>query len=1038
MNNTSSRNSTIIASVSYYLSAFQEAERAVLSSKKLPLRKPQGFNAINFPITMQLPKINPTLSWNMILSAVRSEIPTYADFMSEENLLDYYNDILKDRCPKRKRKSVHKLLITIEKDTEELDGCVWADARVIADSEDRFARILEPSSLGDCMYSMIQVKHVAVDEDEPLAAENNLALYKGVRIRNVFPYTEREKDLAEALKFQETLKGKRFRVFSQSSSGGRQITATYMMQKEKDFENQWRNAIKKVCGFFPTSELLASKFLAYTATGQSSTIHMVGNVDVTIMKDYVGENGVVYSDGEGIISLGLAEKWAKQLGLGYIPMAWQIRTGDLPGESDNKENEGIIIKGLSVVMGDLPEGVEMILTNSQVKIDGKARNISVDIAGYSRLSREGAYMNYMLIAGLAISAENLIRLGERTIQIALDAPKSAENAMIYLGMLGHSQNEDGSECDEIYGEDFRNKLMRTLDACPDSIHDSYIQGTLYKMIEKTIVDVAMGRVFVSGDYVYCVTEPQTIILRSKKLKKGQVWYRGFNGRKAVLFRNPQVSHRAPTVVDVVNDEEMELEFGHFRDQNIIVLNCEDYILYWGGGADCDGDRFLIVFDQIIIDSVLARKSETPEETKNPVASSKKTIMTYPIVVAHINSHMRPSLVGTATDISSTWIDCYWEEYWMTDRDEARLAMIEEKIFGLEAVHGRIIDSVKTDEAVGIPDELYLKLRPSWLRPNAKKTYESNSPMGQLNRWAKNKAEEIQKDMQRTKAVNMIFRMMEGVDTAKYMQVAPNVESIYNAYRRAIAIAIDSVKTMQLPKDVEKQYISERVGSIIEEFMPLMDTLTEVADAGTIAACAYNVAYAKNGGGKGVSFPWTCSFEGLIEVLSKSSDGRYMLVPVKTKLDEKPTELVVFNYAAFTQDNMYIGTAPVANGTYPTFYKKDMKTNENKMFLRVARTEEIKADIQSKGQQLLTFSTGGSKEKAERILALAGQVTHIGKVKLDNGAEYAGIFDELGYCGLTVRESTAKGFLCMGNVVVKKAELYKQGTYNSVLVVVEAI
>jgi RNA-dependent RNA polymerase len=89
-------------------------------------------------------------------------------------------------------------------------------------------------------------------------------------------------------------------------------------------------------------------------------------------------NGYVFTDGVGRMSMDVAQKAAKVLGLPTSPSAVQFRMGGGKG----------MLSAWSRESGLIPDGVDVMLRPSQIKFPSKHRDL--EIVGYSRFHGERA------------------------------------------------------------------------------------------------------------------------------------------------------------------------------------------------------------------------------------------------------------------------------------------------------------------------------------------------------------------------------------------------------------------------------------------------------------------------------------------------------------------------------------------------------------------------------------------------------------------------------------------------------------------------
>lgn len=257
-------------------------------------------------------------------------------------------------------------------------------------------------------------------------------------------------------------------------------------------------------------------------------------------------------------SIKLQKIWAK------VPSAYQIRYAGT--------------KGLIVVYPhDEKHGIqeEMVFTKSMWKYtpDTDKYAIPLEIASWSKPSKEEAYLNYQFIQALDIKAEDLINLAKMKLDaISNEYLVNADKAKEVLGLMGKIGDDESDD-------PLVSKLTHVLNADEDMLSDKKVQADLKKLVEKFILRMAHGRIPVPGSFIYIFSDPGVIFGEAPVLAKGEYWFNNHTGIYAG-FRSPLIYWSEPCKFNMVQKN----EFWYLHD--VILFNIFDDALPRAGGADC--------------------------------------------------------------------------------------------------------------------------------------------------------------------------------------------------------------------------------------------------------------------------------------------------------------------------------------------------------------------------------------------------------------------------------------------------------------------
>ncbi|HLO11288.1 MAG TPA: hypothetical protein VK190_03405 [Pseudoneobacillus sp.] len=881
------------------------------------------------------------LKVDKVINMVKEMFGEVAEKLSRDEARYVYRIMNSASKEKSKRRSVKMLRYNVS----------TGIATEIPTSETRWMRKLCPDAtyLNDFVV-------VDLDKNPKTADMNNGAVFTfGVSINpNNIVCDEANREY-----WISTIKGKTFRFFLQSPSQSRTASAVFMTQYSQDYASQWLSSIKTVMGYMP-EDMAIVKFLSATGLSQTSTKEF-RPVTFKIVNDYVGKlpNGQdhPYTDGFGKIKPSVMKELADKAGLNYIPSGVQVRIRPA-------------VKGFLVA--DEFEGKEdVLLTESMVKVLRENQDSGMlEYALFSKPAHELTPACYQYIQATKLTGAELIMFANRHFERLNGILHDASKAMKYLGMIGHSEEED---MESVYEEELNSKVMRALDANPATIHDPWVQLRLKNMMERTIMDMRHGRIPLHAGYHFIITEPKVLDGNEPLLKAGQAYLNGQTG-KVACFRSPLIHRSEAMVLELVTSPELEKAYGHIKD--ILILNVKDDSLPRAGGADCDGDKFYVCYEKEVVNAVETGLEAIVSEGKG---KAEKITINYNAVVAHVARNSKRSMVGFVTDLGTTWADMY-----RTECDPEKAKVYDGMVKHTRVLQGEIIDAPKTGKNVIIDEKVQTPFRPHWLERTGLniKVYHSVSPMGMLYDYI---LASIKIFMENNKGIDhsLVMGLLEQVNPNGYYAVFPKVQEYLDGYKKEIGAVIRMFEG-QYSEEAEEQR-SKLTGAIAEKYGELMDSLCAITDPVTVAGVAMYLSYQKASKDSGFSFPWVTCFEGLIEGLSRVSGERFMLVPFKGFNGSAPSSIEVKNNLAFEGDN-FVGVSKVEDGIYDIFCYND------RTYVKVPRTTALSAVVPARSKFQVAV-VGLNAPLCKALISLVGYKVEIKRFQVKDGLIQAGVFYE---------------------------------------------
>ena len=222
------------------------------------------------------------------------------------------------------------------------------------------------------------------------------------------------------------------------------------------------------------------------------------------------------------------------------------------------------------------------------------------------------------------------------------------------------------------------------------LKDPAVKQFIYRKLKKSIEEAKVGKIYCSGFYhtgigdmigylQYAVGEEPIGCLMERELYSGN-----FNCGDIISFRSPLVDPSEVNKIKIVHNEIINKWFGYFKDQDVVMFNMYDISLQQQGGADCDGDIFLLCNDLIIINSKIEKNIILEIEDKITAQSkpyTKENLIEYEVMT-------RDNRIGEITNAATSI-----ENRYTTNKDIKELYSNNSSL--LRIFQGKEIDFLKT-------------------------------------------------------------------------------------------------------------------------------------------------------------------------------------------------------------------------------------------------------------------------------------------------------------------------------------------------------
>ena len=187
------------------------------------------------------------------------------------------------------------------------------------------------------------------------------------------------------------------------------------------------------------------------------------------------------------------------------------------------------------------------------------------------------------------------------------------------------------------------------------LKDPAVKQFIYRKLKKSIDEAKVGKIYCSGFYhtgvgdmigylQYAVGMEPVGCLGEREIYSGN-----FDCGDIISLRSPLVDPSEVNKIKIAKNDIINRWFGYFKDQDVVMFNMYDVSLPQQGGADCDGDIFLLCDEPIIIDSKIDKNIIIDIEDKttaSPKPYTKENLVEYEIMT-------RDNRIGEITNVATS-------------------------------------------------------------------------------------------------------------------------------------------------------------------------------------------------------------------------------------------------------------------------------------------------------------------------------------------------------------------------------------------------
>ena len=271
------------------------------------------------------------------------------------------------------------------------------------------------------------------------------------------------------------------------------------------------------------------------------------------------------------------------------------------------------------------------------------------------------------------------------------------------------------------------------------LKDPAVKQFIYRKLKKSIDEAKVGKIYCSGFYhtgvgdmigylQYAVGLEPVGCLGERELYSGN-----FDGGDIVSFRSPLVDSSEVNKIRIAHNELTNRWFGHFKNQDICMFNMYDISAPQQGGADFDGDIFLLCNEPIAVNSKIDKNIILDIEDKvtaKPKKYNKENIIEYEVMT-------RDNRIGEITNVATSI-----ENKYTTNEEVKELYSNYSSL--LRIFQGKEIDFLKTGTRWQMSSGLrkHLKQLPYFLLFNYPKKLKTYNNLKEKNKLIENKEDRL--------------------------------------------------------------------------------------------------------------------------------------------------------------------------------------------------------------------------------------------------------------------------------------------------------
>lgn len=337
-------------------------------------------------------------------------------------------------------------------------------------------------------------------------------------------------------------------------------------------------------------------------------------------------------DGQGLISPEMAQLWASDMHLKYIPCSFVIRSAFIKGNLVTFDfKEYAREQGINTITDRYGttyniEDIDVLLSESQFKMakyysswEGylsyhDSYNLKWGVARYNKeADDEYVLTNYQYIQVLNLTKEDV----EGLISYTTNWIKNicSGNPFYTLSYNVGVKNESDSLLGIINscGSIFIKAMLKN----PEMLNDGYIQRKIYNSIKESIRQAKLGRIWVKGNYQFMISDPVAQCRSALGLNPdglipanniySNFWQQRTSSKEVVCCRSPLTHYSEVNPLKLFENEEIKRWYKYIYSG--IIYSIYDISVMKHADSDFDGDICFSTDNPYFIKG--ARREEKP-------------------------------------------------------------------------------------------------------------------------------------------------------------------------------------------------------------------------------------------------------------------------------------------------------------------------------------------------------------------------------------------------------------------------------------------
>ncbi len=448
-----------------------------------------------------------------------------------------------------------------------------------------------------------------------------------------------------------------------------------------------------------------------------------------IYKDDEGKNQVkeIYKDlklnscdGQGIISPEMAQNWAEDMHLNYVPCSFVVRTAFVKGnlvtfdfKEYARENGITKIKDRYGTEYDIDD-IDVLLSESQFKMakyysawEGylsyhHSYNLKWGVARYNKeVDDEYVLTNYQYIQVLDLDREDIKGLVSYTTDWFKNIC-SGDKLYSLAYNIGIKNPEDSlSEIINSCGSAFTKAIVKN----SKMLEDGYVQRKIYNSIKESIRQAKLGRIWVKGNYQFMISDPIAQVRNALglspdgELQANEVYSNFWNERnvsgEVCLMRSPLTHYSEINVERLAKTKEMEKWYKYIYSG--VIYSIYDIATVKHADSDFDGDIVCSTNNEYFLKGAMRNEI--------PITYEKEMVPTQRVTLPNfIRCDVKglDTKVGQITNYSTSMIAML--PLFKGEGQQEQLQEMQKRIKLLREIQGAEIDKIKGTTPPQFPKE----------------------------------------------------------------------------------------------------------------------------------------------------------------------------------------------------------------------------------------------------------------------------------------------------------------------------------------------